>query len=34
MTKNTDAREIVVDALVEILEKEGYSHKVLSQALI
>lgn len=33
MTKNTDAREIVVDALVEILEKEGYSHKVLSQAL-
>ena len=33
MTKNTDDREIVVDALVEILEKEGYSHKVLSQAL-
>lgn len=32
-TKPTQSREIIVDALMEILEKGGYSHVVLGQAL-
>ncbi len=33
MTKQTDSREIVLDILMEILEKGSYSHLVLRQAL-
>lgn len=33
MTKTVDGREIVLDVLIEILEKDGYSHVVLNQAL-
>lgn len=33
MTKSTDSREIVLDILLEILERGGYSHVVLNQAL-
>lgn len=33
MTKTADARELVLDILIEILEKGGYSHVVLNQAL-
>lgn len=33
MTNGTDSREIILDILLEILEKGGYSHIVLSQAL-
>lgn len=33
MTKETDSREIALDILMEILEKSGYSHIILRQAL-
>ena len=33
MTKETDSREIALDILMEILEKSGYSHVILRQAL-
>lgn len=33
MTKQTDSREIVLDILLEILERDGYSHVILRQAL-
>lgn len=33
MTKQTDSREIILDILLEILEKGGYSHVILRQAL-
>ncbi|MGN0158140.1 MAG: 16S rRNA (cytosine(967)-C(5))-methyltransferase RsmB [Brotaphodocola sp.] len=33
MTKTTDSREIVLDILLEILERGGYSHVILRQAL-
>lgn len=33
MTKQTDSREIVLDILLEILERGSYSHVVLRQAL-
>lgn len=33
MTKSTEARELVLDILIEVLEKGGYSHIVLNQAL-
>lgn len=33
MTKGTDSREIILDILLEILEKGNYSHVVLRQAL-
>lgn len=33
MTKQTDSRELVLDILLEILERGGYSHVVLRQAL-
>ena len=33
MTKETDSREIVLDILLEILERAGYSHLILRQAL-
>lgn len=33
MTKTTDSREIILDILLEILEKGNYSHVVLRQAL-
>lgn len=33
MTKETDSREIVLDILLEILERGGYSHIILRQAL-
>lgn len=33
MTKSADAREIVLDVLMEVLEKDGYSHVVTNQAL-
>lgn len=33
MTKAADSREITLDILLEILEKGGYSHVILSQAL-
>lgn len=33
MTKTVDARELVLDILIEILEKGGYSHVILNQAL-
>lgn len=33
MTKTIDGREIVLDILMEVLEKDGYSHMVLNQAL-
>ncbi len=33
MTKPTESREIVLDVLMEILERGGYSHVVLRQAL-
>lgn len=33
MTKETDSREIILDILMEILEKGGYSHIILRQAL-
>lgn len=33
MTKDTDGREIVLDILLEILERSGYSHLILRQAL-
>lgn len=33
MTKGTDSREIILDILMEILEKGVYSHLVLGQAL-
>lgn len=33
MTKDTDNREIALDILLEILERGGYSHMILGQAL-
>lgn len=33
MTKPTQSRELILDILMEILEKGGYSHVVLRQAL-
>ncbi len=33
MTKTTDSREIILDILLEILERGGYSHVILRQAL-
>lgn len=33
MTKETDSREIALDILLEILERGGYSHIILRQAL-
>ena len=33
MTKETDSREIVLEILLEILERGGYSHIILRQAL-
>lgn len=33
MTKDTDSREIVLDVLMEILERSAYSHLILRQAL-
>lgn len=33
MTKTTDSREIILDVLLEILERGGYSHVILRQAL-
>lgn len=33
MTKSMDGRELALDILMEILEKDGYSHVVLNQAL-
>lgn len=33
MTKVTDSREIILDILLEILERAGYSHIILRQAL-
>lgn len=33
MTKETDSREIALDILIEILERSGYSHIILRQAL-
>lgn len=33
MTKETDSREIILDILLEILERGGYSHVILRQAL-
>lgn len=33
MTRQTDGREVVLDILLEILERGGYSHVVLRQAL-
>lgn len=33
MTKQTDSRELALDILMEILERGGYSHVVLGQAL-
>lgn len=33
MTKETDSREISLDILIEILERGGYSHIILRQAL-
>ncbi|MEG0214812.1 MAG: 16S rRNA (cytosine(967)-C(5))-methyltransferase RsmB [Hungatella sp.] len=33
MTKSADGRELVLDILLEIIEKDGYSHVVLHQAL-
>ena len=33
MTKSIDERELALDILMEILEKDGYSHVVLNQAL-
>ncbi len=33
MTKETDSREISLDILLEILERGGYSHIILRQAL-
>jgi 16S rRNA (cytosine967-C5)-methyltransferase len=33
MTKETDSREITLDILLEILERGGYSHIILRQAL-
>lgn len=33
MTKQTDSREIILDILLEILERDGYSHIILRQAL-
>lgn len=33
MTKDTDSREIALDILLEILEKGGYTHLILRQAL-
>lgn len=33
MTKSIDGREIVLDILLEVLEKGGYSHVILRQAL-
>lgn len=33
MIKETDSREIILDILLEILEREGYSHLILRQAL-
>lgn len=33
MTKTTDAREIALDILMEVVEKDGYSHILLRQAL-
>lgn len=33
MTKDTDSREIVLDILLEVLERDGYSHVILRQAL-
>lgn len=33
VTKSTEARELVLDILIEVLEKGGYSHIVLNQAL-
>lgn len=33
MTKETDSREIAFDILMEILERSGYSHIILRQAL-
>lgn len=33
MTKTTDAREIALDILMEVVEKDGFSHILLRQAL-
>ena len=33
MTKETNIREIVLDILLEVMEKGNYSHLILSQAL-
>lgn len=33
MTKDTDSREIALDILLEVLERDGYSHIILRQAL-
>lgn len=33
MTRTEDSREIALDILMEILEREGLSHQVLRQAL-
>lgn len=33
MTKATESREIILDILMEVLEKGGYSHVILRQAL-
>ncbi len=33
MTKTVDTREIILDVLLEILEKDGFSHVILRQAL-
>ena len=33
MTNGNSSREIILDILLEILEKGGYSHIVLGQAL-
>lgn len=33
MTKSVDGREVVLDILMEVLEKDAYSHVVLNQAL-
>lgn len=33
MTKSPDGREMILDILMEILEKDGYSHVIVNQAL-
>ena len=33
MTKQTDSRELSFEILLEVLEKGGYSHLILRQAL-